>query len=344
MSLTKAEKARLGVFITVSGTLLVGGVVILAGLKVLERRDHYVVSFAENVSGLEPSAQVRYQGFRVGSVGNLRVDPTDARLIEVELSIDPQTILYPGTEAVLETSLLTGFKTVNLTPGDSKQPRIQPGARLPARASVFEQISTRAEEVSARIERVASNLDEWTSPTNRARFEALADSSHRLVEDVDLMVVEVKDPLVSALTEVAKTSASIRNVTDEANLTLKVAREEIALTLQAARETLVEVQKIVKALDPELVRQTLVSANTAVRGLEKSLNSEELSALFADLRTALLNLTRLMQSLDLTVRAGRDDLVVSLKYVRQAAQDIRDFSRIIAQDPSVLLRGTEAQE
>lgn len=344
MNLTKAEKARLGVFITVSGALLVGSALILAGLKVFERRDEYVVSFAENVSGLEPSAQVQYQGFRVGAVTSIQVDPQNPALIEVRLAVDPKTVLYPGTEAVMESSLLTGFKTINLTPGDAKKPRLVSGTRLPARASVFEQIGARAEEISVRIERVAANLDEWTSPGNRARFEALADSSLRLVDDVDLLVVEVKDPLVLALSEVAKTSASIRNVTDEANLFMKEARQEIALTLQAARETLLDLQKIVKALDPKLVRETLVSANTAVRGLEKSLNSEELSSLFADLRMALLNLTRLMQSLDLTVRAGRDDLVVSLKYVRQAAQDIRDFSRIIAQDPSVLLRGTEAQE
>lgn len=344
MNLTKAEKARLGVFLTVSAGLLVGSALILAGLKAFETRDEYVVSFAENVSGLEPSAQVQYQGFRVGAVTSIQVDPQNPALIEVHLAVDPKTVLYPGTEAVLESSLLTGFKTINLTPGDPKKPRLISGSRLPARASVFEQIGARAEEISVRIERVAANLDEWTSPINRARFESLADSSQRLVDDVDLLVVDVKDPLVLALNEVAKTSASIRNVTDEAQVTLQEARKEISLTLQAARDTLQDLQKIAQALDPKLVRETLVSANTAVRGLEKSLNSEELSSLFADLRMALLNLTRLMQSLDLTVRAGRDDLVVSLKYVRQAAQDIRDFSRIIAQDPSVLLRGTEAQE
>ena len=48
-----------------------------------------------------------------------------------------------------------------------------------------------------------------------------------------------------------------------------------------------------------------------------------------------------MGELDLTVRASREDLVLSLKHVRQATQDLREFSRIIAQDPSVLLRGKD---
>ena len=44
------------------------------------------------------------------------------------------------------------------------------------------------------------------------------------------------------------------------------------------------------------------------------------------------------------VRASREDFTVSLNYMRQAAEDLREFSRIIAQDPSVLLRGQEVRE
>ena len=48
--------------------------------------------------------------------------------------------------------------------------------------------------------------------------------------------------------------------------------------------------------------------------------------------------------IDLAVRASREDFTMSLKHVRQATEDLREFSRIIAQDPSVLLRGKEASE
>jgi hypothetical protein len=44
------------------------------------------------------------------------------------------------------------------------------------------------------------------------------------------------------------------------------------------------------------------------------------------------------------VRASRDDVGCSLEHVRQATEDLREFSRIIAQDPSAILRGKEVSE
>jgi phospholipid/cholesterol/gamma-HCH transport system substrate-binding protein len=344
VNLSKAEKARLGAFIVAGVVLLTGGVVVLAGLKAITSKDEYRVSFTESVSGLEPGAQVRFQGLKVGAVDRIGIDPNDPKAIEVFLRLDSGTKLYPGTEVIMESSLLTGFKTINLTPGDTTKDRLRPGATLPARASLMELMAHRAEEISEKIERVAINLDKWTGDDNRMRFESLADSTQKLVTEVDLFVVEVRDPLVYALEEIGKTSASVRGVTSEAELTLKEARSEIQATLVAARETMESIQKIVAAIDPQLVRETLKAANRAATNLDTAFAADEMGKVFGDLRAALVNVTRLMQSLDLTVRAGRDDLVTSLKYVRQATQDLRDFSRIIAQDPSVLLRGKEATE
>ena len=55
-----------------TGTVVfVGAVVILAGLQIWEKRTIYVVRFAEEVSGLEVSAPVKYQGLRIGRVEDM---------------------------------------------------------------------------------------------------------------------------------------------------------------------------------------------------------------------------------------------------------------------------------
>lgn len=344
MMLTKAEKVRLGAFLISGAVILFGSMVVLAGLQLTEQRDLYYVSFHESVTGLEPSAAVRYQGLRVGRVDALTVDPEDPTAIRATLSLEPGTSLYEGTHAVLDMSGLTGLKTINLTPGDPRKDRLEPGVTIPEEPSLVGQLGDRAELISERIEGVTSNLMLWTGAENRRRIEDFIDNTNKLIEDIDALVVEVKDPLRDALTEVAKSGESVRGASDEAALTLREVRGELKRTLVSARQTLDESQRILAAVDTKMVKETVKSANSAMTSLDRTLNAEQFDRTVKDLQVALTNVTRLVQSLDLTVRASREDLVLSLKYVRQATQDLREFSRIIAQDPSVLLRGTELGE
>lgn len=339
MNLTKAERFRLGVFLTVGGAVLAGAVVTLAGLKLWEKRLTYYVSFSESVSGLEPSAQVKYQGLRVGRVESLTVDPDNPKNIRVTLSLRPDAVLHEGTHAVLDMSGLTGIKTINLTAGDPKKPKLKEGATIPAMASLVGRISDRAEAISEKVDMVVTNLARFTNPENQVRFEQMIDNTNKLLVDVDRFVVDTREPLVTALDEVGKTGASIRNASNEAAVTMKDVRGEFKTTLVAARTTLDEMRRLLKAVDTKSVNEGVAAASSAMKTLDEKLNAEELGETIAQLQVALANLVKLMGELDLTVRASREDLVLSLKHVRQATQDLREFSRIIAQDPSVLLRG-----
>ncbi len=344
MNLTRSEKIRLGAFVLVGSLLFVGSLLVLAGLKVWERRDTYWVSFDESISGLEPSAQVKYRGLRVGRVEALRIDPDNAASIQAELSLQAGTPLYEGTQAVLEMSGITGLKIINLTPGDPRGQLIEPGSRLPAGMSLVGRIGDRADAISERLERVVRNLERWTGPENASRVERLLDGTNRVVVDLDRFLVETKDPIVAALTEFEKSGAAFRALSGETAASIKALRGEVALTLQSVRGTLAQTERVLAAVDGDDLRATVRSARRAMSSLDRQLSGEELQTTFTDLREALANIATLAQEMDLTVRASREDLVLSLKYVRQASQDLREFSRIIAQDPSVLLRGTEISE
>lgn len=344
MNLTKAEKVRLGAFLISGAAILGGSLIVLAGLKVWEQRDVYYVSFHESVTGLEPSAAVRYQGLRIGRVDGLTVDPEDPTAIRATISLEPETALFEGTRAVLDMSGLTGLKTINLTAGDPRGTHLEPGTSIPEEPSLVGKIGDRAELISERIEVVTNNLALWTGPENRRRVEQFLDNTNKLLQDIDTLVVDGRGPMLAALEEVARTGSSVRKASDEAALTLKDVRSELKQTLITANRAMAEAQRIMAAVDSKSVAATVKSANSAMSSLDRQLNAEAFNRTFTDLQESLTNVTRLVQSLDLTVRASREDLVLSLKYVRQATEDLREFSRIIAQDPSVLLRGTEVNE
>ncbi len=344
MNLTKSEKVRLGAFLLSGAVLLSGSILVLAGLKLWEERDTYYISFHESVTGLEPSASVRYQGLRIGRVDALTVDPEDPTAIRATISLEPETKLFEGTRAVLDMSGLTGLKTINLSAGDPRGKYLEPGTKIPEEPSLVGKIGDRAELISERIEGVTNNLALWTGPDNRRRMERFIDGTDKLIRDIDTLVVDVRVPLLEALNEVAKTGASVRKASDETTLTLQDVRGELKQTLVAARKSMTEAERILGAVDSKSVAATIKSASSAMTSLDQQLTSDDFNRTFKDLQSALTNVTGLVQSLDLTVRASREDLVLSLKYVRQATEDLREFSRIIAQDPSVLVRGTEVGE
>lgn len=344
MELSRAQTARLGVFVVTGSVLLGASALVLAGLRVWEKRDSYVVRFADSVSGLESSSQVRYQGLRVGRVETMRVAPDDPRLIEVILSVDAGTALYEGTEAVLAMSGITGLKTINLVPGDPRKDLIQPGATLPAGASLMQKLEDDAEIIAQKIARVSDQLAEWTSAENRRRVERILDNTASLTETIEGVIVRSEAPVLAAVGQLTQTAGAVERFGRSSSRILEDNRKEIARTLVAIRRNLEDTHRILGQVDEKDVVRTIRAARGAMESIDARFSDAEFGRLVVQLRKTLLSITGLLDELDLAVRASREDFVLSLKQVREATEDLREFSRQIAQDPSVLVRGAQVSE
>lgn len=344
MNLTKAQKVRLGAFLITGATVLGGSILILAGLRVWEERDVYSVRFSDSVGGLEPSAQVKYQGLRVGRVDSMAIAADSPGEIEVVLSLEAGTPLHEGTTAVMDTSGLTGLKTINLTGGDPRQPRIPPGSRLLPGESFLDRVTGKAEAVVVKAEVIANQLAKWTGDENRLRVERILDGMDKLIFDVDALIVDAHDPLTDTLEAVALVSRKTAAFETRAMTTLDVFDRELAQTAKTARGALASVDKTVSAVDGAELNKTVIAARKAMENLNNRLSDAEAGVAIKELTRALKETATLLDEADLIIRAGREDFVVSLAYIRDAAEDLREFSRIIAQDPSILLRGQEVSE
>lgn len=344
MNLNRAQRVRLGIFVLTCASLLIGGGLALAGYRLWEARDFYTVRYSASVSGLEPSSQVRYQGLRVGRVETMRIDPEDPQLIEVTISIVSGTNIYEGTEAVMTLSGITGLKTVNLTAGDPREGRILPGAELPAGTSFMEKLEDDAEIIASKVARVADQLADWTAEPNRKRVERILDRAASLGETVEGILQRGEEPVIDAVKQVTKTGASIRRFASATSDILEDNRDEFKRTARQIRKNLEETHRLLAALDEREVQRILAAVRGAAEAVEDRFSSEELGLLMTQLTETLGDVTALLRDVDLAVRASREDFVLALKRVREASEDLREFSRLIAQDPSVLVRGTEVTE
>lgn len=94
----------------------------------------YIIVTKQSVGGLNPQAQVRYRGIRVGKVTDIRLDPDDRSNILVSISVDESVPLTRGTVAKLNYQGVTGIAhvllldagrdDVLLSASDGKLPRI----------------------------------------------------------------------------------------------------------------------------------------------------------------------------------------------------------------------------
>ncbi len=344
MTLTKAQKVRLGAFIAGGVLLLAGSIAFVIGLSLFDDQDLYTVQYHANVTGLENGSAVRYQGLRVGAVTDMKVSPDDPSAIEITLALWPGTILHEGTEAVMELSGITGLKTVNLVPGDPRQPILKPGSQIPAGSSFVQRISGDAEAIAEKVERIAENLIGFVSPANQRRVEDLLDSLNSLAKNADATITELREPARTALEKVEETGDAVTGVSNQARILLARARPDIVAAIKSLRTSLDRTASLLSSVDEQKVQSSVESVERILSRFDQELARVQLGEAFRNAEEALGRMTDVLDEVDLIVRAGRQDIVLSLKAVRETTEELREFSRMIAQDPSLLLRGTDQTE
>ena len=337
MKLTPAQKVRLSAFLLVGAGLVAAALLWVGGTIVLQKRSHYVVRFEDDVSGLENSAQVKYRGLRVGRVDRIRLAPDDPRVIEVTLSLDPDVPLYEGVKAQLAMSGLTGMRTVNLVGGDPRGTALEEGAQIPPDLSFIGQIVDQATTVAARINEIADHVRNWTSNENRQRFESILVSLDNVLRTVDKTLQHNEAPLSRTLASVGKASEALTELSAESTETLRAVRGDLVATIHAVRRPL-------EQIDPNALNTTIVAARGAMVSLERRLSAEETGVAIKNFGVAMTEVASILQEADVAVRASRENFTATMASIREAAEDLREFSRILAQDPSVLVRGRELRE
>lgn len=128
----KSHAFLAGLFVLLLGAAALAALYWLGGGK--DETHDYVVVTKQNIGGLNPQAQVRYRGIRVGKVSDIRLDPEDYANILVTISVNSSVPLTRGTVAKLNYQGVTGLAHIllletgkdaeALVPNDDAPPRI----------------------------------------------------------------------------------------------------------------------------------------------------------------------------------------------------------------------------
>ena len=121
-------------------TLVLGFCVILAFFWLggtHETSHEYVVVTQDSVVGLNPQAQVRYRGIRVGKVTDIRLDPGNRENILITISVIEDVPLTGRTVAKMGYQGVTGLSHIQLDEDDEgSEALLKPNASNPPRIAM----------------------------------------------------------------------------------------------------------------------------------------------------------------------------------------------------------------
>ncbi len=301
MSLSRAQKSRLGLFMIIGGALVLVFVAIPIGFKFSEREKTYHATFTgESLSGLEQGAIVKYYGVPIGKVDRITFDPTKIEEVRVQIRIRHDFPMKQGM--YMQTGMLgiTGLKYVEVMGGTNDAVALVPGSDIPVHPSLMAMLTGKTDVIIAKIELLLNHITTFTNPDSLASVKQILDNVASITEEVDGFVKDVRPDFKQIARSASSTMKKVDMITTD-----------------------------VKS----------ISTN-----INQSVNPEQLGAMLATIDSTAKTLKSISENLDLTIRQTREDFTVSLENLRQTLENANELSKILAENPSLLLRGETQKE
>ena len=369
---TRAHFIIIGLF-TIFG--IVGGLgffLWLASVQIDRQYAQYGVLF-DNVSGLDQSADVLFNGVLVGRVVSIRIWENDPGQAFVGIEIDAATPVAVDTVARLESQGVTGVAYIALSGGAPGAARLTPQPDgppiIPSRQSSFQSLVSNAPDLIADAANIISQLEELTGDDNRARINSILENVDNATAGLDQALADFSDiseTLRDATTEISGFVAEFEGVGPAVKTTLESANTSLATideTFTAANTAITEMSPVIAQANTALatitalvnddlapladdLRSTLQTADTALGSADQALRRAD-GLMAEDLRPALSNAQDALENVAETLSAVTEDIPPLLGEMRAgvaeargavaaATPGLRDFGQLVGDGRAAL--------
>ena len=287
MSISRAERARLGVFLVIGVSLLFIFFSITLGIRFTKTTHEYFAFFSgESLSGLEQGATVKYTGVPIGKVNKISYQTSDLSKVKVSIKVQPDFPLKNDMYATTGLLGITGLKYIEILGGSDTAALLKPGSEISTRVSPFSAISGKAEAIVAKIELLVNNLNQLSNPDSLKSLRVMLDnvaaitgdaraiaaditpkvnsmtgSADRIMARADLIAADVKKftgtldtafsagRIASVLNSVDSAAVALKSVAENLALLVRQSREDFTVTMQNLREATESANQLAKMLE-----------------------------------------------------------------------------------------------
>ncbi len=207
---TRANFVLIGAFslLAILGTL--GFFIWLASVQIDRQYETYGILF-EDVSGLDSSGDVLFNGISVGKVIGLRIYEEDPSKVFATIEVDAATPVRENTVAQLQSQGVTGVAYISLSGGTSGSARLtSPDGTLPiipSRRSTVQALVEDAPDLVAEATRLLAQFKSLTGPENQTYVT-------NILRNLD----QASGGLEQALTDFSQITGTVSDATEQITL------------------------------------------------------------------------------------------------------------------------------
>ena len=281
---TKINFFKIGIFILIF-TLMLLGVIFWLGKYGFEKKkfDEYSIYFKESVSGLNVGSAIKYKGFEVGNVNEIKINPNNSEEIELNILIQKGTPIKEDNYAILGNLGITGLKYIELKGGTNDSALLKENesgikiiqSKTSDLVSLFDSTQDITQEfmlVLNQIKKVLDdkNIDKFSkilskSENSASNIEQLSEYLVKNEKKIDLLLKDIST-LVKTSNEsfvsVNKSSNSFKELSNEFLLELKNGNFNLK---ELSKESFDKLNKVLNSLD-----ETLIQTQNLVNEIEQS--------------------------------------------------------------------------
>ena len=299
-------EAKVGAFVLSSFAVLAFTIIYLLNAQYSGGTAHYR-TYLRYAGGLEPGASVLYGGINVGKVTAVRPWATDPTRIEILLDVKKDTPLNQKSVAKLGFVSVMNSAALSITTGTLEAKRLAPDS------TIASQEAASLDEIAGKLAGVADSANTLITQA-QGELSDISGNMNHLLANLDTMTGPRNQKKVQAILDnVDGLLADERPKIDRLTEQLTKISEHADATIQNVNGTVTDLR------DP----------------MQKDL---------AELLVTLNQAKNLMQSMQVIVRANDDKIGDTVENLRDATDNLNQFTNSLKQRPWSLIRTKQPED
>lgn len=186
---TKINFFKIGVFVSSLFILLVIAIFWLGKYGIQDKKyDEYSIFFMESVSGLSIGSAIKYMGFEVGNVSEIKINPTNSEEIQIDIQIQKGTPIKEDNYAILGNLGITGLKYIELKGGSNSSKLLsanEDGIKvIKSKTSALTSFVDSTEDITKEVMILLSQMKKVLNDENVSNLSSLLSKSEKSMENL----------------------------------------------------------------------------------------------------------------------------------------------------------------
>jgi len=272
---TKINFLKIGLFVSVIFTALVIGIFWLGKYGIENKKyDEYWIYFNESVSGLNIGSSIKYMGFDVGVVKEIKINPKNSEEIKIDIQIQRGTPIKEDNYAILGNLGITGLKYIELKGGSNSSNLLKENENgikiIKSKKSTLSSLVDSSEDISKELTLLLIQFRKVLNEDNLTKFSSLLSSSEKSMKNIE----EFSAYLVKNQNKIDKLLSNIEVLTSSGSKSFKSLKDSADNFKELTTKLKIELEKGTFDVK-ELSQDSFNNLEIVLKSLDNTLNQTQ---------------------------------------------------------------------